>query len=153
MLKLMKKFPGGTLLIPMLNSSIFGTFFPKLFLIGGPTEALLSGQGLNFILGTIVMLSGCSLNLSSIVQVFKRYGIILSARLLFNTIAGILFVKLFGLEGVLGLSAIAFIVAITSMNPSLFLALSQDYGDEVDQNAFGLLAAVSTRLSPCSYMD
>lgn len=148
MLKLMKKFPGGTLLIPMLISSIIGTFFPKLFLIGGPTEALFSGQGLNFILGSIVMLSGCSLNLSSIVQVFKRYGIILSARLLFNTIVGILFVKLFGLDGVLGLSAIAFIVAITSMNPSLFLALSQDYGDEVDQNAFGLLAAVSTPIVP-----
>lgn len=38
MLKFMKKFPGGTLLIPMFVSALFYTFAPNLFKIGGVTE-------------------------------------------------------------------------------------------------------------------
>lgn len=39
-MKLMKKIPGGTLLVPMMISAIIHTFFPNLFNIGGVTEAL-----------------------------------------------------------------------------------------------------------------
>lgn len=40
MLKFMKKIPGGLLLIPMLVSALFTTFFPGIFNVPGITEAL-----------------------------------------------------------------------------------------------------------------
>ena len=46
MMKLMNKVPGGTLLIPMMLSSLVYTFFPHIYDIGGVTRALLSGDSL-----------------------------------------------------------------------------------------------------------
>lgn len=42
----------------------------------------------------------------------------------------------------MGVSAIAFIVAICSVNPSVYLAIVSDYGDEDDKVAFGLVGLV-----------
>ncbi len=53
-------------------------------------------------------------------------------------IFGILFVKFFGLDGIFGISALAFITCICSLNPALYLALSYDYGDKDDIAAFSL---------------
>lgn len=147
-MKLMKSFPGGTLLIPMLLSAIINTFFPRLFYIGGLTQALFTGNSLNFILGAAVFISGCSLNLSTINDVIKRYGILLLARLILTVIFGILFVKFFGIAGFLGLSSVAFISTLTSMNPTLFLAIMSDKGDAVDKASFSLIALFSSPVIP-----
>lgn len=50
----------------------------------------------------------------------------------------ILFFRFFGMEGIWGISAIAFTATICSLNPSLYLALVSDYGSESDKAAFGL---------------
>lgn len=147
-MKLMKKIPGGTLLIPMLVSALITTFVPTLFHIGGITEAFFAGKSLNFILGSAIFISGCGLKLKTLNRIIKRYGSILVFRLLINTIAGVLFVKLFGIEGFLGLSAIAFICTITSINPTLFLALAKDFGDDVDKSAFGFVSLVASPVVP-----
>ena len=48
--------------------------------------------------------------------------------------------KVFGAEGLLGLSALAIISAVTNSNGSVYLALMNSYGDTVDQAAMPLLA-------------
>lgn len=78
-MKLMKSIPGGTLLIPMLISAIIHTFSPTFFNIGGLTQAMFSGEAINFILGAAVFLSGCTLKLKTLTQVFKNYGIFYSS--------------------------------------------------------------------------
>lgn len=55
-----------------------------------------------------------------------------------SLVLGILFVRFFGLDGIFGISALAFITCISSLNPALYLAFAQDYGDEDDVAAFGL---------------
>lgn len=147
-MKLMKAFPGGTLLVPMFVSALITTFVPNLFKIGGLTEAIFSGASMSFLLASAVFLSGTLLNLRVIGKVFRRYGILMATRLLVNTIFGILYVKFFGLEGIFGISSIAFIVTLTSMNPTIFLAIMNDYGDEVDKAAFGFLALCSIPVVP-----
>ncbi|MFZ7333075.1 2-keto-3-deoxygluconate permease [Streptococcus pluranimalium] len=147
-MKLMKSIPGGTLLIPMLISAIIHTFSPTFFNIGGLTQAMFSGEAINFILGAAVFLSGCTLKLKTLTQVFKNYGVLLLARFIISTVASLIFIKLFGLDGIWGLSAIAFICTLTSMNPTLFLALMKDYGDESDQAAFGLVAVMALPIIP-----
>lgn len=147
-MKLMKKIPGGTLLIPMLISALINTFVPNLFHIGGLTEGFFAGGSLNFVLGAAVFMSGCGIKLSLIKNIVKRYGLLLIFRILINTVCGVLFVKIFGLEGFWGLSAIAFICTLTSINPSLFLALSEDMGDETDQLAFGFVSIFALPFIP-----
>lgn len=92
-MKLMKAFPGGTLLVPMFVSALITTFAPNLFKIGGLTEAIFSGASMSFLLASAVFLSGTLLNLKVIGKVFRRYGILMATRLLVNTIFGILYVK------------------------------------------------------------
>ena len=48
--------------------------------------------------------------------------------------------KVFGPTGVLGLSSLAIISAVTNSNGSIYLALMNSYGDTVDQAAMPLLA-------------
>lgn len=76
-MKLMKKIPGGTLLVPMMISAIIHTFFPNLFNIGGVTEALFWTKSLSFILGATIFISGCTVKLSSIKSVLKIYGVLI----------------------------------------------------------------------------
>lgn len=147
-MKLMKSIPGGTLLIPMLISAILATFFPGLFEIGGMTQAFFTNQGLTYVLAAAVFVSGFLLDISTLRKVIRRYGILLLARLLFNGLTGYFFIQIFGMDGVLGISGIAFIVTLMSINPSLFLAIVNDYGDDVDRAAFGLVALVSLPFVP-----
>lgn len=52
------------------------------------------------------------------------------------------------MEGVFGISAISFIATICSLNPSLYLALSQDYGSKNDEAGFGLTAILCVPAFP-----
>lgn len=147
-MRLMKSIPGGTLLIPMLLAALFNTFCPDVFKIGGITEALFSGSSLNFILGAAVFISGCSLNLQTLPKLISRYGSLLMFRTLIVVACSLLFNQLFGLQGVLGISSIAFICTLTSVNPTLFLALVSDCGDDIDKSAFAFVSLFSTPLIP-----
>lgn len=143
-MKIMKKFPGGILLVPMFISALLCTFLPNIFKIGGITESFFGSDSLNFILGATIFISGCSLKLSKVTAVLKRYGVLLVLRTLICAVLAVLFYKIFGLNGFLGISFIAFICTITSINPSLFLAIMEDCGDEIDEAAFGLISVFAT---------
>lgn len=147
-MKTMNSFPGGTLLLPMFVSALIYTFFPGLFNIGGVTEALFSGSGLNYILGATIFISGCSLNLATINKVIQRYGSLLLFRTIFATTIGILFFKVFGIDGIFGINSVAFIVALLSLNPTLFLALMGDFGDNIDKDSFGFVSLFASPVIP-----
>lgn len=138
MLKFMKKIPGGLLLIPMLISALFYTFAPDLLDVGAVSGAFFTKKGINYMLGLICFLSATSLDLRCFKKILRKQGSILLIKFILSLILGILFVKFFGLDGIFGISALAFITGISSLNPALYLAFAQDYGDEDDVAAFGL---------------
>jgi 2-keto-3-deoxygluconate permease len=55
---------------------------------------------------------------------------------------------LFGIEGIWGISVLAFVAAITSTNPGVYLSLANTYGDSSDEAVFPLLAFMSQPLIP-----
>lgn len=143
MLKFMKKVPGGLLLIPMLISALINTFAPGFFAsFGGLTEALFTTKGTNYIVALVCFCSANLLDLKSISMVLKKQGTLLLVKIILCIGLSFLFMNTFGLEGIWGISAIAFIVAICSLNPSLYLALVSDYGVERDKAAFGLTGMI-----------
>ena len=138
MLKFMKKIPGGLLLIPMLISALFYTFIPDFFDVGTVSGTFFTKKGINYMIGLICFLSATSLDLRNLKKIIRKQGSILLLKFALSLVLGIFFVRFFGLDGILGISALAFISGISSLNPALYLALSEDYGDEDDIAAFGL---------------
>ncbi len=149
MLKFMRKIPGGLLLVPMLISALINTFAPGFFAsFGGLTEALFTTKGTNYIVALVCFCSANLLDLKSISQVLKKQGSLLLVKIIICIVLSFAFMKSFGLQGVLGVSAIAFVVGICSLNPSLYLALVNDYGVETDKAAFGLIGMLSVPAFP-----
>lgn len=136
----MNKIPAGTFLVPMLLSAVFYTIWPNLFSgIGGITNALLGGNGTGFIIGLICFCSGIGINLKTLGKLFKRHGVLLVVKFILTVGFSLLFIALFGQGGIFGISALAFVVAMCSMNPALYVSLANDFGDDVDKAAIGLV--------------
>ncbi|WP_407127513.1 2-keto-3-deoxygluconate permease [Desemzia sp. FAM 23990] len=136
----MKKVPAGTFLIPMLVSAFIYTFWPNLFNIGGITQDFLGGSSINFIIGMITFCSGVGIDIKSVSKLLKHHGVVLLVKIILTIAAGLLYMNFFGQEGIFGISALAFVVALSSINPALYLSLVSDYGDEVDRGAFGVVS-------------
>ena len=148
MYNFMRKFPGGLLLVPMLLSAIFYTFSPELFRIGGMTQAMFTTDGLNYVIGLTCFCSGAGLNVHRIGKVLKKQGVLLLTKIIMCVIASIIFIQLFGQAGIWGISAVAFIAAICSTNPSLYLALEDEMGTPDDVSAFGLVGLLCVPAYP-----
>ncbi|MRI81866.1 2-keto-3-deoxygluconate permease [Aerococcaceae bacterium DSM 109653] len=148
MYNFMRKFPGGLLLVPMLLSALFYTFSPNLFRIGGMTQAMFTTDGLNYVIGLTCFCSGAGLNVHRIGKVLKKQGVLLLTKIIICVIASIIFIQLFGQAGIWGISAVAFIAAICSTNPSLYLALEDEMGTPDDVSAFGLVGLLCVPAYP-----
>lgn len=141
MVNFMKKVPVGTFLVPMLISALLYTFWPDFFSnIGGVTDQLFGGKANSFIIGLITFVSGIGVDVSSLGKLFKRHGIILLSKFVFVIAISFLYISVFGHEGFFGVSSLAFVVAMMGSNPSLYISLVEEYGDEIDPAAFGLTA-------------
>lgn len=148
MVKFMKKLPAGTLLVPMFISALINTFFPGIFKIGSSTEALFAGNGVPFIVGLLSFISATLLDFGSIVKILKKQGVLVGVKIVFCFIAGVILLKTMGNHTYFGLSALVILIALCSTNPAMYLALANDYGDESDAGAFGLLGLVSIPAFP-----
>lgn len=136
----MKKIPGGLLLVPMFLAAIVNTIAPDFFTnLGGISEALFTPQGINYVIGVACFCSGATLNLNTLLKVLRKQGSLLFVKTIICIAAGLLYIQFFGLDGIWGISAIALITTICSTNPSLYMALVQDYGTDEDVSAFGLV--------------
>ncbi|MFX3648578.1 MAG: 2-keto-3-deoxygluconate permease [Paenibacillus sp.] len=148
-----KKIPGGLLIVPMLLAAVINTVFPSLFQIGDPTTALFTSKGTMVLIGMILLVSGTQLNLSQLLVTLKRAGVLCISRILISCLFGWAFVHFFGISGVGGVSAVAFIAVLTSCNPGLYLALMNTYGDDVDRAAFGILNLIAVPVIPVMILN
>lgn len=139
MYKIMKKIPGGLLLIPMLISAVFNTFWPDLFYIGGLTEALFTKNGINYIVALITFCSATTLDFKSLGKILKKQGLMIVVKIALTIGFSLLFYKFFGEKGIFGISLLSFVCILASLNPSLYIALTKDYATKIDESAFGLL--------------
>lgn len=140
LLKMINKIPAGTFLVPMLISAVLYTFWPDLFLIGGLTETFFGGGSVNFIIGAITFFSGVGINIKTLRELFQRHGVILIVKFVLAVGLSLGFMALFGQEGIFGISALSFTIALSSSNPAAYIAVVSEMGEEVDEAAFGLVS-------------
>lgn len=148
MFKLMKKMPAGTILIPMFISAILSTIFPNMYSIGGTTVATFSEAAVGFCIGFISFVSGSIIRPKTLGALAKKHGVILLFRIILAMVFGYAFFSIFGDAGVFGISTVAFIVVICSVNPAIYLALVQEYGDESDFGFFSILGIMPLSVLP-----
>ena len=139
-MRFLKKIPAGMMVVPMLLGAIINTFLPQITNIGSFTTAIFTSAGANTAIGIQLFCLGTTLRFREMGGVVKRGGVLLISKFVIGAAIGIVVGKVFGPTGVLGLSSLAIISAVTNSNGSVYLALMNSYGDKVDQAAMPLLA-------------
>lgn len=144
----MNKVPGGLLIIPLVITAVINTIFPSALAIGSLTTAMFTSTGTLTIAGLLIFIAGTQLKVEQLGAVIKRGGVLIIVKLLICIVTCTLFIKWFGLDGVLGISAVAFCAAMCSTNPGVYMALVSKYGDETDLVNFAVLNILSMQVIP-----
>lgn len=142
------KVPAGLFLVPLLLSALMYTIWPDMVNIGGFTEATFSGSSMNFILGALSFYSGTGIDVKKLIQILKRQGALLIFKFILTLSLGIVLIRLLPQEGVFGLSTLAIVVGIGSLNPAVYLSLVNEYGKKEDGAAMGLIGLFSIPVVP-----
>lgn len=138
-----KRVPAGVIVVPMFLASILNTFAPGVLQVGPMTAAISSKEGLNALIDVTLVAVGSQLTFKRLELALKRGLVLFLAKWLTAIVLGFLFFKFFGRDGFLGISALAFIAAISNQNNSLFIGLISDYGDEYDVASAAITAIIS----------
>lgn len=138
-MKFMKKIPGGFVIVPLIIGLLTNTFFPQVFQIGGPFRALLR-DGNQAMMGLFLVAVGSSISIKEAGVPLLKGTLLLVLKLILGGAVAWLFSYFFGITGVLGLSSLALFSALPSNNSGLYLALTDDFGDETDAGAVSILA-------------
>lgn len=134
-----KKVPAGMMIIPMFIAALINTLCPQIVQIGSFTTAVFSSAGAATIIGVQLLCLGTQLQFNEMPKVLKRGGILLLSKFAIGAVIGILIGKIFGMEGIFGLTTLAIISSVTNSNGSIYLSLMTSYGDETDCATMALL--------------
>lgn len=138
--KTIDKVPGGMMVIPLFLGVLTNTFFPDFLKIGGFTTALFSSKASSPILACFMFLIGSQIHFKLAPKALKKGALLLAGKFIVGAGIGIFVGKVFGPAGVLGLSPLAILSALTNCNGGLYASLASQYGDETDVGAYSLLS-------------
>lgn len=148
-----KKFPGGLLIIPMFIAMLINSISPSILQLGDPFTSIFTSKGTMCYIGMMLFITGSQFELSKLKLALKRGGILILSKLLISIIFCILIVHFFGLNGFFGLSTLALVTCISSCNPSIYIALMNDYGDDLDLATFGMLNLIAVPTLPVCILN
>lgn len=141
--KFFKKIPAATIIVPLFIGALINSLVPNIFNIGPMTKAISSPDGLNAIIDITLLAVGSQLTLARLKKALHRGLVLLLSKWLTAIVLGLIFFKAFGREGIFGISALAFIAAISNQNNSIFIGISGDCGDEYDIASAAITAIIS----------
>ncbi|MDR7869815.1 MAG: 2-keto-3-deoxygluconate permease [Tissierellaceae bacterium] len=138
-LKGVQKVPGGLMVIPLLMGALINTFVPGILEIGGFTTALFKNSA-TALIALFVLCNGAQINVKQAgVPLYK--GVVLTIiKFLIGAVIGWVIGKTWGNAGILGLTPLALIGAITNSNGGMYAALAGQYGDSTDVGAISILS-------------
>jgi len=126
------------MVIPLIMGALIKTFFPEFLKIGGFTTAIATNP--LAILGVFLVCMGAGMEVKAapkalkigVVQTLPKYGV--------AVIIGLMVSHLFGVNGLCGISSLAFISAMSSTNGGLYTALTAEFGTKEEVGAIAILS-------------
>lgn len=137
-LKSIQKFPGGLMVIPLMIGTIINSVCPQILEIGGFTTAIFK-TGTQTLVALFFVCSGAQISVKEAKTPVVKGTVLLATKFILGAGIGLLVSKLFGPWGVLGVTPLAIVSAVTNSNGSLYSALAIEFGDETDVGAIGPL--------------
>ncbi|MGI6509833.1 MAG: 2-keto-3-deoxygluconate permease [Erysipelotrichaceae bacterium] len=148
MYKAINKIPAGMFLVPMIVSMLLISFFPNMYSAVGGTMAELFDHGTGVIIGLLVFAAGTTIEIKSLVPLLKRHLPMILFKTLWSALLLVIFFKVFGMEGFLGINILAFGCVIFSLNPAVAFAIHSEYGDKNFGGVYGLYGIMGMQFAP-----
>ena len=136
--KTIEKVPGGMMVVPMLISATINTFFPQAFQIGGFVTEIMNNH--NVFIGAFLVCMGAGMTYKSAPKALKIGAVTTLSKYIFAVVLGILVDRFLGPNGLLGLSALAIVSAVSNTNGGLFAALTAEFGSKEEIGAISVLS-------------
>jgi len=127
------------MVVPLLLGVLINTFFPQVLKIGGFTSHLWK-TGAMPILAAFLFCNGAQINVKQAGKPLLKGVVLTLSKFLLGACIGIAVNKIWGPTGVLGLTPLALIAALTNNNGGLYAALAGELGDSNDVGAISILA-------------
>lgn len=127
------------MVVPLLLGVVINTFFPQVLEIGGFTSHLWKTGALP-ILAVFLFCNGAQINVKQAGKPLLKGAVLTLSKLLIGACLGIAVNRIWGPAGVMGLTPLALIAAITNSNGGLFSALAGEFGDSTDVGAVSILS-------------
>ncbi len=137
-LKTVQKIPGGLMVVPLFLGAVINFAFPQILDIGGMTTATFKSGSSAFI-GASLMCVGSQINITKVGEPLKRGAVLLIAKFLAGFVPTLVVTWIFGPTGVLGITPLMLLAAVTNSNGGMYLGLMTNFGDENDLGAQSLL--------------
>ncbi|MEI9943808.1 MAG: 2-keto-3-deoxygluconate permease [Chitinophagaceae bacterium] len=133
-----ERIPGGMMIVPLFIGVLLNTFLPGVLKIGGLFTSLANGSGA--LIGAFLICMGASIKFKSVPKAVTKGITVTLVNFVVGAALGIAVAKLFGSNGLFGLSSLAIIAATTNNNGGLSFALASEFGDETDVGAMAILS-------------
>ncbi len=137
--KTMQKFPAGMMIIPLLLATVLNTFIPQALNIGGFTSAIFSSAGIKTMVGLFLFVSGAAINIKQVGSPLAKGAVLVTAKVGIGIAIGVTIGKIFGTNGLFGITALAAIAALANCNSVMYAILAGQVGDSTDVGAVALL--------------
>ena len=137
-LKTIQKVPGGLMVVPLFLGAIVNLVFPQFLDLGGMTTATFK-SGASAFIGASLMCVGSQITVTRVGEPLKRGAVLLIAKFLAGFVPTVIANMIWGPAGVLGITPLMLLAAVTNSNGGMYLGLMTNFGDENDLGAQSLL--------------
>ncbi len=130
-----RRFPGDTIVVPMIIGVILNSFVPNVLNIGGFFTNIIHGTGA--LVGVFLFFLGASIDIKSTPKSIKKGSVVITTKIAISILLGLTVAFLFK-DNFLGLSSLAIIGGISVANNALYSGIVAEYGDDSDKGAVGI---------------